>query len=39
VGIHYRELIFERNGPVRPGGESLGINELLDLSDQPVSQV
>jgi hypothetical protein len=24
---------------VRPGGESLRVNELLDLSDQLVSQV
>src|SRR6516162_5585753 len=39
LGICRCELVFERQGPLRPGGESLGINELLELSDQPVSQV
>ena len=39
LGICRRELVFERQGPVRPGGESLRINELLELGDQPVSQV
>jgi hypothetical protein len=39
LGIRDRELVFEREGPVRPGGESLRVNELLELSDQLVSQV
>jgi hypothetical protein len=39
LGICPRKLIFKRQGPLRPGGESLGINELLELSDQSVSQV
>jgi len=39
LGICRCELIFERKGSVRPGGESLRINELLPLSDQPVSQI
>jgi hypothetical protein len=38
LGICRRELVFEREGPVRPGGESLRVNELLELSDQLVSQ-
>jgi hypothetical protein len=39
LGIGRRELVFERKGSVRPSGESLGINELLELSNQLVSQV
>jgi hypothetical protein len=39
LGVGRRELIFEWEGPVRPGGESLRINELLQLIDQLVSQV
>jgi hypothetical protein len=38
-GIWCCELVFEWEGPLRPGGESLGINELLQLGDQLVSQV
>src|SRR5271170_2204831 len=38
-GICRCELVFEREGPVRPGGESLRINELLELRDQLPSQV
>ena len=39
LGICRCELVFEREGPMRPGGESLGIDKMLQLSDQPVSQV
>src|SRR6516162_5232614 len=39
LGICRCELVFERQGPLRPDGKSLGINELLELSDQLVSQV
>src|SRR6516164_8362367 len=39
LGICRCELVFEREGSLRPGGEGLRINELLELSDQPVSQV
>ena len=39
LGICRCELVFEREGPLRPGGESLGINELLQLSDQLVSKI
>ena len=39
LGICRCELVFERKGSLRPGGESLGINELLQLSNQLVSQV
>jgi hypothetical protein len=33
LGVCRGELVFEREGPVRPGGESLRVNELLELSD------
>ena len=33
LGIRRRELIFEWESTLRPGGESLGINELLQLID------
>ena len=39
LGICRCELVFEREGPLCPGGERLRINELLQLGDQPVSQV
>jgi hypothetical protein len=39
LGVCRCELVLERQGPVRPGGESLRVNELLELSDQLVSQV
>src|SRR6516165_1738824 len=39
LGIWCREPVFEREGLMRPGGESLRVNELLELSDQLVSQV
>ena len=39
LGICRCELVFEWKGPLRPSDESLGINELLQLSDQPVSQI
>src|SRR6516162_9088261 len=39
LGICRCELVFDLQGPVRPNGESLWINELLELSDQLVSQV
>ena len=39
LGIGRCELVFEWEDPVRPGGESLGINELLQLSDQLVSKI
>jgi hypothetical protein len=39
LGIWCCELVLEREGPLRPGGESLRINQLLELSDQPVSQI
>ena len=39
LGIGRCELVFEREDPLRPGGESLGINELLQLTDQLVAKV
>ena len=39
LGIGRCELVLEWQGPVRPSGESFGINELLQLSNQLVSQV
>ena len=39
LGIWCCELVLEREGPLRPGGENLRINELLQFSDQPVSQI
>jgi hypothetical protein len=39
LGICRRELVFERQGLVRPGGKRLRINELLQLTDQPVSKI
>ena len=39
LGIRRCELVFEPEGAVRPGGESLRIGELLELSDEPVSQL
>ena len=39
LGICRRELVFERKRPVRPGGKSLRVFELLELRDQLVSKV
>jgi len=39
LGICRCELVFEREGRVRPGGKSLRINELLELADKLVSKV
>src|SRR5438874_11565363 len=39
LGICRREPVFEREGALRPGGESLRVSQLLQLNDQLVSQV
>jgi hypothetical protein len=39
LSIRCRKLVLERKHPLRPGGKSLGLVELLQLGDQLVLEV